>query len=140
MKCLLSIVIVSLLSAQAFAADVGGVSAAETLPRGSLLQPKDLVLSAGTSQSALEPYLGQETRRTIYSGTPVRLRDVQSPVLVRRNAKVSMLYRFKGLEISAVGRALGPGAEGEMIQILNLESRKRVEGRVSGLNRVEMQP
>jgi flagella basal body P-ring formation protein FlgA len=140
MKYLISFIMIGLLSTQAFAAEIGLVSAAETIPRGSLLEEIDLIISKGSSRNALEPFLGQETTRTIYAGATLRLRDVRSPILVRRNARVAMIYRFKGLEISAAGRALGPGSNGDTIEILNLESRKRVEGRVSGLNRVEMQP
>lgn len=140
MRCVFIIILASLLTTQAFAADGSLVNAAETIPRGSLLTQADLILSNDANLNILDQYIGQETKRTIYSGTAIRMRDIQAPVIVRRNARVSMVYRFKGLQISSAGRAMSPGSEGEIIEILNLESRKRVEGRVSGPNQVEIQP
>jgi len=51
-----------------------------------------------------------------------------------------MVYRVGRLEITATGRALDQGSMGEVISIMNLDSRKRVDGRVTGLGTVEMMP
>jgi flagella basal body P-ring formation protein FlgA len=41
-----------------------------------------------------------------------------------------MIYRFGRLEINAWGRALDEGGEGDVITIMNLESRKRIQGTI----------
>jgi flagella basal body P-ring formation protein FlgA len=45
-----------------------------------------------------------------------------------------------GLSLTMRGRALEAGAEGDMIQVENLQSRKRLQATVTGLNRVSITP
>jgi flagella basal body P-ring formation protein FlgA len=124
----------------AVAGEPSSITAVETLRRGDVLTVSDLLIPKGVSDSVLQDYVGMETIRTIYAGSAIRSRDVRTPLLVKRNARVSMIYRFGGLEIRAVGRALAPGGQGDLIEVLNLESRKRIEGRIIGANMIEMQP
>jgi flagella basal body P-ring formation protein FlgA len=51
-----------------------------------------------------------------------------------------MVYRYGALEISGTGRAMEQGAIGDIISVMNLDSRKQVNGVVVDSNTVEMQP
>ncbi len=116
------------LSSPCFAASV---TAKQTLQRGTIIQSGDLTVEADTEenrQDVLEGYLGKEMKRTVYAGKKVNPAYVGNPILVKRNSLISMIYRFGRLEITASGRALDEGGEGDIISIMNLESRKRIHG------------
>lgn len=115
------------------------VTAKTKLSRGMLISASDLAVDMG-QEEALNNFIGKEVIRTIYPGRPLTLRDISEPVLVRRNNRVRMIYRMGRLEINATGRAMGQGGEGEMITVLNLESRKQVDGIITGRGVVEVRP
>ncbi len=143
----LSFVIGSVLFLGAFCLSVSvqalTVAANATLQRGTQLTERDLIIKEtgkAPSSDVLAEYVGMELARTIYQGTPIRLNDVKPPVLVRRNSRVSMIYRIGRLEIKAVGRAIQEGGLGDRVTIINLDSRKKVDGVVTGRGTVEMNP
>lgn len=92
---------------------------------GALSDPRDIV--------------GQEARVALYAGRPVRIGDVGPPAIVSNNDVVTLVF-FKGaLRIETEGRALGRGALGETIRVMNLSSRATVTGRISGDGSIEVQ-
>jgi flagella basal body P-ring formation protein FlgA len=76
--------------------------------------------------------LGQEARVTLYAGRPIPLASLGPPALVERNALVTVMFTRGGLEIRAEGRALGRGAEGDGIRVMNLASRNTITATVIG--------
>ena len=123
-----------LLLASPAAADV--VLAGRTLRAGSLIAPSDIVLLSDPAQPGTASHpdeaIGQEARVTLYSGRPIPLASLGPPALVERNALVTLEFLRGGLEIRVDGRALGRGAEGDEIRIMNLASRTTVSGFVAG--------
>jgi flagellar basal body P-ring formation protein FlgA len=77
---------------------------------------------------------------TIYAGRPIRAADIGAPALVERNQIVPLVYAAGGLQITAEGRALDRGGEGDVIRVMNLSSRVQVTGIVdeTGAVRVGM--
>jgi flagella basal body P-ring formation protein FlgA len=117
------------------------VTANSTLTRGTMISSADLSVETKDEterQALLSQYIGMSVVRTISSGSAIKPRDVAAPVQVKRNSSVKMIYRLGRLEISATGRALGEGRMGDIITVMNTDSRKRVEGRVTGMGIVEM--
>lgn len=117
------------------------VVAKSTMKRGTQITADDINIHSANDKEydALSAqYLGMSVVRTISSGAVVRPNDVAEPVQVRRNSQVKMIYRLGRMEITATGRALGQGRMGDIISVMNLDSRKRVEGRVTGMGTVEM--
>jgi flagella basal body P-ring formation protein FlgA len=109
------------------------VVATRTLRPNTVIGPEDLtvvdaVLPGALSDPALA--LGLETRVAIYAGRPVQQADLGSPTLVQRNQVVSLVYLAGSLAISAEGRALSRGSEGETVRVINLASRTTVSGRI----------
>lgn len=104
------------------------VRAAKTLTRGTILTEQHIALSSDEQTDLLDAFIGKELKRTVYANAKLTPSMVGKPLLVKRNAKVRMTYRLGALEITAWGRALGQGGEGETISLLNTDSRKRVEG------------
>lgn len=131
----------SVLPVLAFPAFAATVTANSTLSRGTQISSRDIsveVEGAETAQDVMSYYVGKELIRTIYNGTEIRERDVQEAILVKRNSPVTMIYRVGRLEISTNGRALSEGAKGEIVRVMNMDSRNAVEGRVTGAGMVEM--
>lgn len=124
-------VIAILLLAQPALAD--SLVATRTIRALAVIGPDDITLVDAEVPGALSDpaeALGLEARVAIYAGKPLRLSDLGSPALVDRNQVVTLIYLAGGLAISTEGRAMGRGAEGEMIRVINLASRTTVSGRI----------
>ncbi|TAG23451.1 MAG: flagella basal body P-ring formation protein FlgA [Rhodobacterales bacterium] len=109
------------------------VVATRTLRPNTVIGPEDLTLVDAVLPGALSDpalALGLETRVAIYAGRPVLQSDLGSPTLVQRNQVVSLVYLAGSLAISAEGRALSRGSEGETVRVINLASRTTVSGRI----------
>lgn len=109
------------------------VVATRTIRAKAVIQPEDLtVVAAELPGSIQDPSVavGLEARVTIYAGKAVRLADLGQPTLVERNQLVTLVYLSGGLAIAAEGRSLGRAAEGEVLRVINLDSRNTVTGRV----------
>ena len=105
--------------------------ATRTLRATTLIGPGDVVLISETHPGALstpEEAVGQEARVALYAGRPIRPGDVGPAAVVDRNGIVPLVFRRGGLTILAEGRALGRGAPGESVRVMNLSSRSTVSG------------
>lgn len=124
--------IAALAAAGPLAADT--LLATRTLRAGTVIGPGDVALAAGDLPGALtrpEDAVGQEARVAIYAGRPVMAANVGPPAAVDRNDIVALHFRRGGLAITAEGRALGRGAPGETVRVMNLSSRTTVSGRIA---------
>ncbi|MGJ8562369.1 MAG: flagellar basal body P-ring formation chaperone FlgA [Alphaproteobacteria bacterium] len=138
-KLLITVMLVGALTP--LSASAASVTAKANLQRGSILSSDDvhIKVQAGESrEDIMSIYVGKELKRSIAKGYKLAPGYVGNPVVVRRNSRVSMIYRAGGLEISAWGRALDEGGAGDIISIMNLDSRKRVQGRILESGSVEV--
>lgn len=60
------------------------------------------------------------------------------PELVRQNEAVTITYEAPGLFLSMRGKALDAGAEGDTVNVLNVQSKRTVQGTVTGPGRVTL--
>ncbi len=90
----------------------------------------------GDTILAVEEMIGMAARRTLPAGTPIRRRDLQRPVVIGRGDTVTMVLSSGGLTITARGRALEAGGDGDAIRVINLDSNRTVQATVSGPNAV----
>jgi flagella basal body P-ring formation protein FlgA len=97
-------------------------------------KPRDLP-GAVTDPNAL---IGQEARVALYPGRPIRAADVGPPALVDRNDLVVLVFSSQPLSITTEGRALGRGAVGDRIRVMNLSSRTTVTGRIRSDGQIEV--
>jgi len=126
------------LAAPAYGADV---TANVTLTRGHIIEQGDIKLSpegSPHSSAIMNRYIGQQMRRTVYAGARLSANHVDRPVLVRRNKRVNMIYRLGRLEMTASGRAMDEGGAGDIITVMNLESKLRVQGEVLADGSIEV--
>src|SRR5690606_27520551 len=82
--------------------------------------------------------VGQSPRRALNAGTPVRAGDVGRPEAVAKNVLVTMVAQNPGITITTTGRALESGSIGDVVQVMNLQSKKIVQATIIGSNQVQV--
>ncbi|MDE4172950.1 flagellar basal body P-ring formation chaperone FlgA [Phaeobacter sp. PT47_59] len=135
----LKLALLAALIAQSAAADV--LVPVRTIRPKEILTAHDLALKPGEVLGALSDpseVVGLEARVALYPGRPLRPGDIGPPAIIERNDLVILTFRQGGLTISAEGRALGRGSEGELIRVMNLASRSTVTGRIAADGSVEV--
>lgn len=73
---------------------------------------------------------GLMVRRPLTAGTIVNDNSLEKPVVVKNGSTVSLIARIGDIEVRTVGRALQNGAEGAVIRVQNVNSKKIVSARV----------
>ncbi len=83
--------------------------------------------------------IGKTPVRMVDAGVPVRVRDVRSPQLVARGDEVLLQFNQSGLQLTAKGKAMQNGVEGEVIRVMNLSSNQSLRAEVTGNKIVSVQ-
>ena len=83
---------------------------------------------------------GMALLRPVAAGQPVPVEDLRRPDLVARGDRVAMRLRSGGIEMTAAGQALEPGAQGQRIRVLNPSSRAVVLAQVTAADAVTVDP
>ncbi len=83
--------------------------------------------------------IGKTPVRMVEAGVPVRGRDVKSPQLVARGDEVMLQFNHSGLQLTAKGKAMQNGAEGDIIRVMNLSSNQSLRAEVTGSKIVVVQ-
>lgn len=115
--------------------------AARAIAGSSIVGEADIRFARRSIEGALSDpasVVGREARVTIYAGRPIRAGDLRAPALIERNDIVRLRYSSGGLVIEADGRALGRGAAGDRIPVMNLTSRSTLSGLVRKNGYVEV--
>lgn len=130
------------LSGQA-AATVAVVTLARPLERGELLKNADLAIERRQRAEVgrdvitdIEQALGQAARASLKAGQPLRAVDLMKPEVVQHNEMVTLIYQMPGIRLTVRGKATEGGAEGDVIGVLNEQSKRTVQGVVVGPGRV----
>jgi flagella basal body P-ring formation protein FlgA len=80
--------------------------------------------------------IGFAARNALQMGQPLRGADVMKPEMVQRNETVTLTYEMPGITLTVRGKAAEGGAEGDVISVLNEQSKRTVQGVVVGPGRV----
>src|SRR6185369_4198360 len=75
-------------------------------------------------------------RNTLQAGRLLRAGDVMKPELVARNETVTLIYEVPGIVLTIRGKAADSGAEGDVISVLNEQSKRTAQGTIVGPGRV----
>lgn len=90
---------------------------------------RDTIVDAGE-------LIGKAAKRGLRSGVPVQVSAVQRQVLVPKGSLVTIILKAPKMTITAQGKALENGSDGDVIQITNTQSKKVIEAEVIGNGRV----
>ncbi len=85
-----------------------------------------------------EAIVGKAPRRALRPGVPVRASELMVPLVVQKGTPVTMVYIAPGIHLSMVGRALEGGFEGQMIKVLNPQSKLVSYGAVAADGTVQV--
>lgn len=86
----------------------------------------------------LDAMVGQEVRRPLRAGVPIRISDLRVPVAVAKGATVTMIYRTPTMLLTATGRARQSGSRGDVIHVVNTQTEMSIDARILGPDRVEV--
>src|SRR6202035_3990468 len=82
--------------------------------------------------------VGMQARRQLRAGQPLKSADLAKPDLVQRDQSVTLTYEAAGLYLTIRGKALDSGTEGDVVSVLNLQSKRTVSGTVIGRGQVSI--
>lgn len=101
------------------------LAAARNLMPGHRLSVDDLVMAEGKSghlgdglAEDLSAVLGQELRRPLAKGSPLRLNTLRPLTVIKQGSKIILLLRGPGFEIEAEGQALDSAPLGGVVRVL----------------------
>lgn len=122
---------------------VAAVTVDRAVDRGEVLQASDLtVLRRPKSQASdlvdMQGAVGLAARHPLRPGQPIYLTDLMKPDIVQRNDTVTLVYEAPGLTLTLRGQAQGAGALGDTIDVLNPQTKRVVQGVISGPDRVSV--
>jgi flagella basal body P-ring formation protein FlgA len=72
------------------------------------------------------------------AGQAVRIADLAKPDLVQRDQNVTLIYDTPGLYLTVRGKALENGTEGDVVNVMNLQSKRTISGVVTGRGQVSI--
>lgn len=109
--------------------------------RGEVLQASDLTtLRRPKAQGGgiIEPAaaIGFAARHALRPGQPLAAADLMKPEIVSRNETVTLIYQAPGITLTLRGQAQDAGALGDTIGVLNVQTKRVVQGVISGPGRV----
>jgi flagella basal body P-ring formation protein FlgA len=115
------------------------VSRAENIKASDVVMEKrakseitgEIILSA-------DEVIGQNARQPLRAGQPLRRADLVKPEMVRRDEFVTIAYEVPGIMLTIRGKAIEAGAQGDTITVLNVQTKRNVQGVVTGPGRVTM--
>lgn len=122
------------------------VIAVRDIPRGKTITEKDISirqtpLSRSTGSPIWDMYsvVGMSTKKFIPSGAHIRLEDVESPVIVKRNQVVPVEYTQGNISISAKVKVLSDARIGDRVRCMYLNSEQQFEATVQADGTVKVE-
>jgi flagella basal body P-ring formation protein FlgA len=114
------------------------VTLARAIPRGETIRENDIVLErlprAEVVTEAIartDLVVNQAARRALRAGQTLRAADLMKPQIVSRDDAVTIIFRTSSITLTLRGKAMGNGAEGETISVLNPTSKRIVQATIT---------
>lgn len=110
--------------------------------RNEILRSSDVVVERrpkteiGNDLINRDRSVGMQARKQMRAGQALKTADLGKPDLVSRDQGVMLIYEAPGLYLTGRGKALDSGTEGDIVNIVNLQSKRTVQGVVTGPGQV----
>lgn len=118
---------------------------AQPLDKGQLIKPEDLTVLRlprarvpARSLTDAEDVAGLAARTNLRPGRPLSRGDFERPQLIARGDQVTLVYEVGAMRLTTKGQAMASGAAGDLIDIMNIQSRRTVTGTVMGRGQVRV--
>jgi flagellar basal body P-ring formation protein FlgA len=118
------------------------VTISRALARGDAIGKSDITVErrpkaeAGDAIHSADAALGQAARRELRAGQMLRPADLMKPELVGRGDPVTLVFEGPGVKLTVQAKALESGTAGDIVQVLNPQSKRVVQAMVDGPGRV----
>jgi flagella basal body P-ring formation protein FlgA len=115
---------------------------ARGVERNEIIKSSDILIErrpkseVGSDVASRDRTVGMQARRQLRAGAAVKGSDLAKPDLVQRDQSVMLIYETSGLYLTIRGKALEGGTEGDVVNVLNLQSKRTVAGIVVGRGQV----
>lgn len=116
---------------------------AHAVDRGTIIKDADIEIErrprAEVGREALtnrDRVIGFAARDNLQAGRALRGGDLMRPEIVQRNQMVTLTFAMPGISLTVRGKATEGGAEGDVISVLNEQSKRVLQGVVVGPGRV----
>jgi flagella basal body P-ring formation protein FlgA len=111
--------------------------------RGDLIKSSDLTTErrpkseAGNDAVTSDTFaIGRAARRALRASQVLRAADLMKPEIVQRNDNVTIFFEAPGIMLTVRGKAMDSGAEGDVINVTNVQSKRVVQATIAGPGRV----
>jgi flagella basal body P-ring formation protein FlgA len=119
---------------------------ARNVDRNTLLKSSYVVMErrpkaeVGNDAANRDHIIGMQMRRQMHAGQALHSTDLTRPDLVQRDQAVTLIYQAAGIYLTVRGKATEAGTEGDVVSVLNLQSKRTVSGVVVGRGQVSVSP
>jgi flagella basal body P-ring formation protein FlgA len=117
---------------------------ARNVERNEVIKSSDVVVErrpkaeVGGEVASRDRAVGMQARKQLRAGQALKTADLAKPDLVQRDQSVTLIYESTGLYLTIRGKALEGGTEGDVVNVLNLQSKRTVSGVVTGRGQVSI--
>ena len=117
---------------------------ARAVERNEVIKSSDVVVErrpkaeVGGDVASRDRAVGMQARKQLRVGQALKVADLAKPDLVQRDQSVTLTYEAAGLYLTIRGKALEGGTEGDVVNVLNLQSKRTVSGVVVGRGQVSI--
>ena len=115
------------------------------IAQGQVLNVADLAIErrprsnlSSSTLTTIEQAQGLSAKHALRAGQVIRQADVAKPELVGRGETVTIVFQVPGIMLTILGKANEAGALGDVISVLNVQSKHAVQATVVGPGRVSV--
>jgi len=115
-----------------------------SVERNDILKSSDVVVErrpkaeVGNDIAIRDRAVGMQARKPMRAGQALKAADLGKPDIVSRDQSVTLIYEAPGLYLTGSGKALESGTEGDTVSVTNLQSKRTVQGVVTGPGQVSI--
>ena len=115
-----------------------GIERNEIIKGGDVVIERRPKSEIGLDGAPRDRAIGMQARKQLRAGQAIRASDLAKPDLVQRDQPVTLIYETAGLYLTVRGKAIEAGTEGDVVNVLNLQSKRTVTGTVVGRGQVSV--
>lgn len=115
-----------------------------SVERNDVLKASDVAVErrpkteTGNDVTTRDRAVGMQARKQMRAGQALKAADLGKPDLVSRDQNVTLIYDAPGLYLTGRGKAVDSGTSGDVVNIMNLQSKRVVQGIVTGPGQVSV--
>jgi flagella basal body P-ring formation protein FlgA len=117
---------------------------ARGVERNEVIKSSDVVIErrpkaeVGNDLATRDRAVGMQARKHLRVGQALKTADLAKPDLVQKDQGVTLIYQTVGIHLTIRGKALEGGTEGDVVNVLNLQSKRTISGVVVGRGQVSI--